>query len=452
MSLNVRRYAEFSKVEDQDDGTIKVWGYASSDAVDSDGEVITPEAMKAAIPDYMKFGAIREMHQPIAAGTALEMEVQEDGKTAICAHVVDPTAIKKVRTNVYKGFSIGGKVIDRDKVNKTHITVLKLVETSLVDRPSNPDAVFTCYKADGIEDESDGVQKSAVEELGTLVNEKKITPAELLEIAKAELVRKSAPPVEAPAKPSSDDLKKGISSMCQFASILQALTWLTSDVAYEAAYEGDGSQIPAQLREWLKAGVTIFAGMSAEEVAELVASLQPVEVTTITASASTDDLNKAGARFSTATKGALKAAHDACKAADKALADLGYDKDDDKEEGGAKAAQPDDVTKAEQTTPAAVTPAPEPVQKAELGDLLKSELGKLANSLDDISKRLKVVEAQPVPPKGATRAVVVGKTEDLGGDLDAKQVEPVKKADGAVDEVATLIKAVHASGGRPVRF
>ncbi len=60
-------YAEIAKMEAQDDGTVKVWGYASSEAVDSDGEVIAAEAMKAAIPDYMKFGAVREMHGSNAA-------------------------------------------------------------------------------------------------------------------------------------------------------------------------------------------------------------------------------------------------------------------------------------------------------------------------------------------------------------------------------------------------
>ncbi|CNP99119.1 Alanyl-tRNA synthetase Alanine-tRNA ligase%3B AlaRS [Neisseria gonorrhoeae] len=45
-------YAEIAEMEAQDDGTVKVWGYASSEAVDSDGEVIAAAAMKAAIPDY----------------------------------------------------------------------------------------------------------------------------------------------------------------------------------------------------------------------------------------------------------------------------------------------------------------------------------------------------------------------------------------------------------------
>lgn len=141
-------YAEIAKMEAQDDGTVKVWGYASSEAVDSDGEVIAAEAMKAAIPDYMKFGAVREMHGSNAAGTAIEINVEDDGRTFFGAHIVDPVAVTKVKTGVYKGFSIGGSVTARDELNKSQITGLKLTEISLVDRPANPDAVFTCYKAD----------------------------------------------------------------------------------------------------------------------------------------------------------------------------------------------------------------------------------------------------------------------------------------------------------------
>jgi hypothetical protein len=85
--------------------------------------------MKAALPEYLKFGAVREMHGAKAAGTAIEAEVQDDGRTWFGAHIVDSEAVKKVRTRVYKGFSIGGKIVSRDKVDKTTITGIKLVET-----------------------------------------------------------------------------------------------------------------------------------------------------------------------------------------------------------------------------------------------------------------------------------------------------------------------------------
>nr|DAP13874.1 MAG TPA: prohead serine protease [Bacteriophage sp.]DAR84285.1 MAG TPA: prohead serine protease [Caudoviricetes sp.] len=152
-------YAEIAKMEAQDDGTVKVWGYASSEAVDSDGEIISAKAMKAAIPDYMKFGAVREMHGSNAAGTAIEINVEDDGRTFFGAHIVDPIAVTKVKTGVYKGFSIGGSVTARDELNKSQITGLKLTEISLVDRPANPDAVFTCFKADKPKDGEEAADK-----------------------------------------------------------------------------------------------------------------------------------------------------------------------------------------------------------------------------------------------------------------------------------------------------
>lgn len=148
-------FGSIAKSLDQSDGTVIVEGFASSGAQDAEGETITPDAMKAALPDYMKFANIREMHKSNAAGVALHAEVQDDGRTFMRAHVVDPVAVLKVRTGVYKGFSIGGYVEDRDEANKAIITKLRLVEISLVDRPCNPDAVFACYKAEGVDGEND---------------------------------------------------------------------------------------------------------------------------------------------------------------------------------------------------------------------------------------------------------------------------------------------------------
>jgi hypothetical protein len=109
--------------------------------------------MKAAIPDYMKFGAVREMHQPKAAGTALRIEVDETTKaTNFEALVVDPVAVKKVQTGVYKGFSIGGKVTKRKQNDHTVIEQVQLTEISLVDRPANPEATIAMWKADQPED------------------------------------------------------------------------------------------------------------------------------------------------------------------------------------------------------------------------------------------------------------------------------------------------------------
>lgn len=141
-------YGEITKIEPQDDGTIKVMGVASSGAVDEAEERILPAAMKAALPGYMRFGALREMHGMSAAGATLSAEVGDDGLTRIETHVVDPVAIKKVQLGVYKGFSIGGKVLERDPADRRVIVKIKLNEISLVDRPCNPEATIDMWKAD----------------------------------------------------------------------------------------------------------------------------------------------------------------------------------------------------------------------------------------------------------------------------------------------------------------
>jgi len=143
----MRLYGAIEKVEAQADGTIKVHGIATTEAVDDQGEVVKADAMRSAIPEYMRFPAIREMHQLQAAGTALEADVGDDNITRIVAHVVDPVAVSKVKNNVYRGFSIGGRVTKREPGNPKVITGLVLNEISLVDRPANPEAIYDCWKA-----------------------------------------------------------------------------------------------------------------------------------------------------------------------------------------------------------------------------------------------------------------------------------------------------------------
>jgi hypothetical protein len=143
----MRLYGAIEKIKAQTDGTVRVHGIAASEAVDEQGEIVRAAAMRAAMPDYMRFPALREMHQLSAAGTTLEAEVGEDGTTRIVAHVVDPVAVAKVKNQVYRGFSIGGRVTQRDAANPKIITALVLNEISLVDRPANPEAIFDCWKA-----------------------------------------------------------------------------------------------------------------------------------------------------------------------------------------------------------------------------------------------------------------------------------------------------------------
>jgi hypothetical protein len=67
----MRFFVPLLKVEDGDDGTLKVSGIASSEAKDRSDETITADAMRKALPDFFAHGTgnLREMHQLNAAGT-----------------------------------------------------------------------------------------------------------------------------------------------------------------------------------------------------------------------------------------------------------------------------------------------------------------------------------------------------------------------------------------------
>ena len=380
-------YGAIQKVIDQADGTIIVEGIASTEDVDSDGELVKATAMKAAIPDYMKFGAVREMHQPLAAGTALDIAVGDDGVTTIKAHIVDAEAIKKVQTNVYKGFSIGGSVTQRDDLNKTVITGINLVEVSLVDRPANPNAVITCYKADGLDpdkpdDDQGGLDKAA----------------------------------------GTDDLNKSMWQINDFSSILRNLAYLIQDAQWESEY-GQDSAFPSQLFEWLKEGVVIFNQFSEQESAKLVSHVE-----SIVKSKGVDDLAKAGTKFSKATKAQLADIHKALKDCDSKFAALGYDAADE------------DESESDAATKASSTEALQKVQSEH--DLTKADLAKVTADRDSLAKRVQELEAQPETPKAAVKDLT--KSEDMNSKAEFN-VQPVVDGAGDINEAASLIKAIHAT-------
>jgi phage head maturation protease len=137
-------FVPFMKVNEEQH---MVFGYASTEKRDVQGEIVRLDAIERALPDYMRFANIREMHQPSAVGIAKEANVDRKG-LYVGAHVVDDRAWTKCKAGVYKGFSIGGKVTARDPDDKSVITGLNLTEISLVDRPANPEAIYTVVKFD----------------------------------------------------------------------------------------------------------------------------------------------------------------------------------------------------------------------------------------------------------------------------------------------------------------
>jgi len=144
-------YCDFQKMDEE---KRMVYGYATNDVVDSQGEITELEATAKAVEGYSKWRNIRVMHKPEPVGTAPVIEMRKAGLW-IGAEIVDDDAWNKVKKGVYKGFSIGGRKIkvaqefsETLKKNITRIKEYLLTEISLVDRPANPSATFSFIKID----------------------------------------------------------------------------------------------------------------------------------------------------------------------------------------------------------------------------------------------------------------------------------------------------------------
>ena len=228
---------KFVKITKVDPDKRLVEGYASTEALDSQGERVTRAAIEGALADYMRFGNIREMHQPSAVGKTQVAEMDEKG-LKISVKVVDDNAWNKVKEGVYNGFSIGGNATIK---NGNVIEGLDLTEISLVDRPANPEALITLFKAEN-----------------STMSKKKITKSDvgnaLQTIARANLQKAC-----------------GLSNVSQLASTLESLSWVTADAEWEKQYEGDDSQVPAMLREGYKLLAEALKLMASEETSEVAA-------------------------------------------------------------------------------------------------------------------------------------------------------------------------------------
>jgi len=137
-----------TKSEKQLDGTLLVTGIATDSSLDVDEQICDTEWLKTAMPEWFRWGNIREQHSNIAAGVATEYE-NKDNKHWITARVVDPASVKKVESGVLKGFSIGiraPRVVRDEKAAGGRIVDGQIVEVSLVDRPANPACTLSLAK------------------------------------------------------------------------------------------------------------------------------------------------------------------------------------------------------------------------------------------------------------------------------------------------------------------
>lgn len=197
VSLDIFKQAEEA-------GEFHVVGYAATTDFDKQGDIITAEALKAAVEDLLKNSTVllnHDLKRPI--GRVVSVKFDKRGlliDTLISS--TEPDVIQKIKEGVLNKFSIRGSVLERerkwDKEKDRVINVIKrvaLVEASLVSVPANPEAKAVGWyikKALETEDSQEG---------GTDMDPKKNEGAG---VKPADEPNKGAPaPAADPAKPAA---------------------------------------------------------------------------------------------------------------------------------------------------------------------------------------------------------------------------------------------------------
>lgn len=150
----------FAQIAKIDESKHEVWGVATAEIVDKEGEIFDYDSSKpyfkswsdeiAKATDGKSLGNVREMHEPSAVGKLVAIAFDDDLKQIrVGARIVDSIAWQKCTLGVYTGFSIGGAYVKTWKDGEYVRFTASPVEISVVDNPCVPGAHFTAVKADG---------------------------------------------------------------------------------------------------------------------------------------------------------------------------------------------------------------------------------------------------------------------------------------------------------------
>ncbi len=458
-----------------------VYGYAATPGQDWDGENLPLAVLKEALPDYEKFGNIREMHQLSAVGVLQESELRDDGYY-ICAKIVDDNAWKKVKAGVYKGFSIGGK--KKVAFDGTMEKVI-LSEISLVDRPNQPSSLIECWKSVGGEMQKAADTKKPYGDVeyadsGLQSDKKKRCPIDTPEhikaawnyihqkrnagkysAASAKLViqkiesawkakiDKAGPP-SASDKDGMKKLAKGLYQIGDLSSILQSLYYLCQSVNYEQEGEGDlDSKIPEKLKVAFVALADALSELQREEVSEALECLgieEDAESLTKGIAMTAEELKQLESLQKTVAE-LQKAAADGVKADKKKKADeaMAYAKKLAKaaeEEGG-----PEGDVESKPDVPAhALNDAAKAVDSAS-GMADNSAMAKVTGEVAELKALLAKMAASPalLPGQGKAPLTAMDKAADLvGGAGDESPMAQLKKAVDSITPKSTDAERLEA--------
>jgi hypothetical protein len=388
--MNMRIFAQITKV---DVAKREVWGRATQEVVDKAGEIFDYESSKphfkawsegfAKDTDGKSLGNIRSMHGKVAAGKVINIDFNDAEKAIdIGTKIIDDNEWEKVQEGVHTGFSIGGSYEKKwaDPENKAVMRfTANPVEISLVDSPCVPTAkFFDVVKADGVVEQKE-FKASDAPDLKKFMGEEVWDVSTALQALDAVMYLFGKESAE-PGKPAE-----------QVAALAAVVENLKRFIASEIMEDNSGTSSPMALAE------------------------------------ASGDLEKAGAKFSAASKEKLGEAHKAATDAHEAL-------------GKALGSMPD-CWKAD-------TPG-----DLEKGVVLAEELQKANTTIETLQKRVTELEALPEPPKGVLSgaAVSVSKADDLGlNNLKTASEEAQKEIEAmpeGTEKALAMIKFVHLTGG-----
>jgi hypothetical protein len=157
MKKSLKLFAQLAKI---DEARREVWGVATAEVVDKEGEIFDYATSKpyfeawsaeiAKATDGKSLGNVREMHANSAVGKLVSIEFDDELKQVnIGARIVDDAAWQKCAQGVYTGFSIGGTYMKTWEDGQFVRFTANPSEISVVDNPCVPTAHFTAVKTDG---------------------------------------------------------------------------------------------------------------------------------------------------------------------------------------------------------------------------------------------------------------------------------------------------------------
>lgn len=292
------KFVPLTKMEEQSDGTLHVFGTVTAELPDLDNEVCDYEGTKpyykakvdalfkltSAVPGMTpSIMPMREMHQLVAIGAGRSIEFDDAAKAIKMGfHVIEPTAVAKFKAGVLVGFSQGGAYVGEMIADPVHKGCKRYIadpaEVSAVDSPCLPSALVETMKGRTVtlQKASGATEQVPLEIISLDTHRMTKMEAEIAELrrrlgekAVALAERDKAAIARACAKLA---LQKGLYEVGWLGSLIEDLTYLCMQSEFERDMEGDKSKVPDQLRGTWEALLETFKQMAIEEADEAAAA------------------------------------------------------------------------------------------------------------------------------------------------------------------------------------